>query len=230
MATSVFITGANRGLGLAYARHYSKAGCQVIASCRHPDQASELAQLDNVTVHALDVSDEAQIAALGARLSASPIDILINNAGVVGGTYAEQALSAGSGSEAWLESFRINTIAPLRVVEALLPSLKAGQQKKIINMSSIVSCLTKPIVGGMYYYRSTKAGLNGITVSLAIDLKDEGFTVIAAHPGHVATDMGGADAPLQAEDSIEALTGIIDKLTAADNGKFFCFDGSEFNW
>jgi NAD(P)-dependent dehydrogenase (short-subunit alcohol dehydrogenase family) len=230
MSATVLITGSNRGLGLAYAKHYANSGYQVIATCRSPDQATELAQLENVTVYAMDVSDEAQIAALGAQLSDTPIDILVNNAGVVGGSFMDQNLASGASSDAWIESFKINTIAPLRVVEAFLPSLRAGQQKRIVNMSSIVSCMTNPAMGGMYQYRSTKGGLNGITVGLSIDLKEEGFTVIAVHPGFVATDMGGPDAPIQPSDSVNGLTSIIDKLSTADNGKFYCFDGSEFNW
>lgn len=230
MTSTVLITGSNRGLGLAYAKHYASSGYQVIATCRNPGEAEQLSQLDNVTVYAMDVSDEAQIAALGAQLKDSPIDILINNAGVVGGSFTDQGLASGAGSEAWIESFKINTIAPLRVVEAFLPSLRAGQQKKIVNMSSIVSCMTNPAMGGMYQYRSTKGGLNGITVGLSMDLKAEGFTVIAVHPGFVATDMGGPDAPIQPEESVAALTGIIGKTSTDDNGKFYCFDGTEFQW
>jgi len=230
MPATVLITGANRGLGLSYAKHYANAGYQVIACCRNPEQAAELSSLANTRVYAMDVSDEKQIAALGKQLGDTAIDILINNAGVVGGSFAEQSLAAGASSDAWLEAFKINTIAPLRVVEAFLPSLRAGQQKKIINMSSIVSCMTHPVMGGMYHYRSTKAGLNGITVGLSLDLKEEGFIVTAVHPGFVATDMGGPDAPVQPDDSIKALVEIIERLSATDNGKFYCFDGSEFNW
>ena len=229
MANSILITGAIRGIGAALTEHYSAAGWQVYAACRNPEKAGAIAELPGVELLKLDVEHEASIAALGELLKRKPIDVLINNAGILGGGYVEQSFG-GTDTEAWLQAFRVNTIAPLRMVEALIASLENGQAKKIINISSIVASMTTPLFGGMYHYRSSKAGLNSITVGLATDLAEKGISVASVHPGRVATDMGEPDAPINPQQAAVYIGAIVDKLDIDCSGKFFSYDGSEIAW
>jgi len=229
MANSILITGAIRGIGAALTKHYSAAGWQVYAACRSPEKAGAIAELPGVELFKLDVENEKSIASVGEQFAEKPIDVLINNAGILGSGYVEQSFGGGD-TEAWVQAFRVNTIAPLRMVEALIASLETGQAKKVINISSIVASMTTPLFGGMYHYRSTKAGLNSITVGLATDLAEKGISVASIHPGRVATDMGEPDAPINPQQAADYIGAIVDKLNIDCSGKFFSYDGSEVAW
>lgn len=229
MTNSILITGAIRGIGAALTEYYSAAGWQVYAACRSPEKAGAIAELTGVELLKLDVEDESSIAAVGEQLAGKPLDVLINNAGVLGSGYVEQSFGGGD-TEAWLQAFRVNTVAPLRMVEAVISSLEQGQAKKVINISSIVASMATPLFGGMYHYRSTKAGLNSITVGLATDLAEKGISVASIHPGRVATEMGEADAPISPQQAAEYIGAIVDKLNVDCSGSFFSYDGSEVAW
>ncbi len=229
MANSVLITGAIRGIGAALTGYYSKAGWHVYATCRSPEKAGAIAELTGVELFKLDVENEKSIVSLGEQFADKPVDVLINNAGVLGGGYVEQSFG-GTDSEAWMQAFRVNTIAPLRMTEALITSLEKGQAKKVINISSIVASMATPLFGGMYHYRSTKAGLNSITVGLATDLAEKGISVASIHPGRVATEMGEPDAPINPQQAASYIAAIVDKLNIECSGKFFSYDGSEVAW
>ena len=224
----VLITGANRGLGLEFARQYAAEGWQVLATVREPDRAEALAALPGaVTLLPLEVASADSVAALAEQLEGQPVDVLINNAGIYGphgdrpGTFDYVA---------WQQVLVTNTLGPLRVTEALLPNLRAGRQKKIIAISSLMGSMTDNTGGGSYAYRSSKAGLNAAMKSLGIDLKREGFIVAILNPGWVRTDMGGPAAPLEARNSIAGMRRVIDRLTEEDSGRFLNHDGHELPW
>lgn len=225
---TVLITGANRGLGLEFARQYAGDGWRVHAACRDPDGAADLKTVaGEVSVHKLDVGAPDQIAALADDLDGTPIDLLLNNAGVYG------PRSYGFGDidyDAWMETLRINTLAPLRVAEAFVGNVVASGQKKLVAVSSKVASIGDNTGGGGYIYRASKAALNAAMKSLAIDLAGRGVLSCVLHPGWVRTDMGGSGGLIDTPESVTAMRAVIDRLDAATSGRFFNYDGSEIPW
>ena len=228
---NVFITGANRGIGLELARQYAEAGDRVFATCRTPGAADSLNALakgsgGRLTVHALDVGDGASIAACGKLVGDTAIDILINNAGILGG--ATQTLEAID-FDAWTHAFKVMTIGPFRMVQTLLPNLKAAAAPKVMTVTSQLAASTWPF-GGSYAYSSAKAGVNKVMQILAKDLKAQNITVSMVHPGWVKTDMGGAGADITPQDSAAGIRAVIAGLTPETSGKFYKWNGEIHPW
>ena len=222
---TVLITGANRGIGLELARQYAEAGWRVIGTARKPDQANALTGI-GAEAMALDVADQTSVERLAHALTDQPIDVLINNAG-------RQPLFwslADIDFDEFETVLRINTIGPVRVVRALLPNLRAGALRKVINVSTNLSSMAGNDEGGFYVYRESKAALNMFTRSLAAELGPEGFTCIVLHPGWVRTDMGGPDASLDAKESVVGIRRVIDDLRPTDNGSFWTYAGERMEW
>ena len=230
MAT-VLITGANRGIGLELARAYAGGGDRVFAACRKPADAEALNALaagsnGAVSVHALDVADGASVAALAASLAGVAIDILINNAGVIGGP--RQSL-ADTDFDAWADALAIMTIGPFRVAQALLPNIEASAGAKVMTVTSQMGASTWPF-GGTYAYVSAKAGVNSVMRALAIDLKPKGIIVSLVHPGWVKTDMGGAGADITPQESAVGIHKVIAGLTLETTGTFYKWNGDIHPW
>ncbi|MDH3594985.1 MAG: SDR family oxidoreductase [Rhodospirillales bacterium] len=224
---SALITGANRGIGLAFARSFAADGWQVYGCCRQPDKARELKDLaGEVTVHRLDVTDGLQVAGLARELAGQPVDILLNNAGI----YGSRAGFGETDFEVWPQVFQVNVMAPLRLAERFVEQVAQSDRKLIVNISSRMGSIAENSSGGGYVYRSSKAALNMVARSLSIDLAGRGITVVMFHPGWVQTDMGGANAAVTAGESVAGMRAVIERLTPADNGRFFTHDGGEIQW
>ncbi len=224
---TVVITGANRGIGLSLAKNYLALGWQVHATYRSESSSLELLELEgnNLTCHPLDITDYQGLSEFANSLPA--IDLLINNAGY----YGPKGYGFGNTDvDEWRKVFEINTIAPLKLAEALYPNLQKGQLKKIACLSSKVGSMTENTSGGGYIYRSSKAALNSVVKSLSNDLTAEGFTVLALHPGWVQTEMGGPNAILSTPESAKGLYKVIESRELTDSGKFFNYDGTEIPW
>jgi NAD(P)-dependent dehydrogenase (short-subunit alcohol dehydrogenase family) len=219
------VTGANRGIGLAFAKQLSQRGDRVIATARQPEKARELGEL-SVRVEPLDVSDEESVARLAHRLDGERVDVLVNNAGIG---------EAGPGiarlkMEDLERAFRVNAIGPLDVTRALLPNLRAGRRRLVVSLSSGLGSVSGNREGGWYAYRAAKAALNQLTRTMAAELRNEGFTFVVMSPGWVRTDMGGAGAPLSADDSVAAMLRVIDRLSPSDTGRFLDQKGRAVEW
>lgn len=231
MSATVLITGANRGIGLELTRQYLAEGAQVFAACRQPEQATELNRLaesasGRLHVHPLDVSDPDNIQGLRKAISA-PIDVLFNNAGI----YGQQPSEFGATDvDAWTQAMRINVFAPMKMMEAFADLVATSEQKKIINMSSKMGSMADNGSGGSYVYRSSKAALNCISVSAAIDLKSKGITVVAMHPGWVKTDMGGANALIDTQTCVTGIRKVVAGLTPDQAGQFIAYSGDKIPW
>ena len=224
---TVLITGANRGIGLEFARSFAAEGWSVHACCRQPDKASALkAVAGEVAVHRLDVTNGLQVAGLARELADQPLDLLLNNAGI----YGPRTGFAQTDYDEWTPVFQVNTMAPLRMAERFVAQVARSERKLIANISSKMGSIGDNARGGSYIYRSSKAALNMIVKSLSVDLAGRGIAVVAFHPGWVQTDMGGPEAALTAADSVAGMHAVIDRLGPADNGKFFNYDGSEIPW
>jgi len=219
------VTGGNRGLGLAFARGLAGRGDRVIATARRPEKAKALAALP-VRVETLDVADDSSIEALARALSGEPVDVLINNAAIG---------EAGPGiarvkSEDLKRAIRVNATGPLAVTQALLPNLRAGRRRLVVNLSSGLASISGNDSGGWSAYRASKAALNQLTRTFAAELAGEGFTFILISPGWVRTDMGGSGATLSPDESVAAMLQVLDRLGPKDTGRFYDQRGKTVSW
>lgn len=225
---TVFITGANRGLGLEYARQYADDGWRVIATCRDPGSANDLSSLaGDIEIHALDVTDHGQVQSLAKNLRKDAIDLLLNNAGIYG---PRPSKLGGIEYDAWEEVMRINVMAPMKVCECFRDHVGASDLKKIAIMSSKMGSMGDNESGASYTYRSSKAALNAAMKSLAVDLKPRGIAVAILHPGWVRTDMGGPSGLIDAPESVAGLRQVIENLSLENTGRFYNYDGTEIPW
>jgi len=239
----VVVTGANRGLGLEFARQLAAAGDEVVATARHPKTADELNKLAStsggrVTVVRLDVGDPADLEAaalhIGERFDA--VDVLINNAGIWAAPdqpdRASGGLLADLRPEAVTEVLRINAVAPLMVTQALAPRLAAARRAVVLNLSSWLGSLEGAARQGRanLAYGMSKAALNMLTRRLAVELADQGTIVVSMSPGWVATDMGGPSAPLEPPESVKGMLNVLDALTPAQSGSFLDHAGAVMPW
>ena len=229
---SALITGANRGLGLEFARQYLADGWQVYAACRNPASASELRRLADdsdrrLRILAMDVTDPASIQATAGELDGQAIDVLINNAGIIG----PRGQSIGNiDYEAWAEVLAVNSMGPMRVSEAFVEHVARSDRKLIVTLTSGMGSIGDNTSGGSVVYRSSKAAVNMVTRSLAVDLAPRGITCVVVNPGWVRTDMGGPSARLEAAESVNALRRLIATLGPEQSGKFFNHTGREYPW
>ena len=224
-AETVLITGANRGLGLEFAKQYSAEGWTVIGTARRPEAADALNALD-VRVLQLDVTDPDSVANLAAELNGEAIDLLINNAGILP--------RANSVSDLDIDSFElvlaVNTTGPVRVTQALLPHVKRSDGKKIIHITSQLGSIGNNANGGFYGYRESKAALNMFNRSLAAELRSQNITCVVIHPGWVQTDMGGPNATLTPPVSVAGMRKVIAAVGTADSGSFLDYAGEQLPW
>jgi NAD(P)-dependent dehydrogenase (short-subunit alcohol dehydrogenase family) len=229
---SALITGANRGLGLEFARQYLADGWQVYAACRDPNSASELGRLADASdaklhILALDVTDPASVKGAAVKVDGQAIDLLVNNAGIGG---ARGQTIGNIDYEAWAKVLDVNTMGPMRVSEAFVDHVAKSERKLIVSLTSGMGSLADNTSGGSIAYRSSKAAVNMVMRSLAIDLASRGITCVVVNPGWVQTDMGGPHATLTPAASVTALRRLIETLGPAQSGKFFNYDGHEYAW
>ncbi len=234
---TMLVTGASRGLGLEMVRQYGAEGWRIHACARSPDAATELAALaagsaGAITVHTLDVGKPEQIAALAAELAGTPIDMLVNNAGVLGHAIERQEPGAFGtiDYDNWMQVHAINTMAPLMVAEAFVDHVAASEMKLMFFMSTRMGSITVLDEGNFYPYRSSKAALNLLVKAISIDLAARGVRTLAVHPGWVSTDMGSAAAPVTPPESIAGIRRVVAAYGADETGRFFQYDGEELPW
>lgn len=229
--TTILITGANRGIGLELARQYAKDGAEVIAAVRDPEKAKALNDIAHASggklrVVALDVREPASIAKLKTALGDQPIDILINNAGISGPKVQD---SEHVEPEGFLDTFRVNSVAPMLVAQAFHANLKRGRDKKLVTVTSMMGS-TAGHFGGMYAYRASKAAVNNLMHGLSKEWAKDGISIGILHPGWVRTDMGGPNAAVAVEDSAKGLRQRIAELGAANSGTYRDYANQELAW
>ncbi|HEY0229735.1 MAG TPA: SDR family oxidoreductase [Dokdonella sp.] len=227
----VLVTGANRGLGLEFTRQLLRKGERVIATCRQPGRALELTRLagehpGHLTVLPLTLPEARSIADLAREIEALNfvVRLLINNAGltIAGERFGTIEL------EGLRNAFVANAAGPFLLTQALAPSLVDGA--KVVNLSSRLGSIT--LTDALYTpsYAISKSALNMAGKLLSIALAEHKGIVVAISPGWVRTDMGGANAPLEAADSVASMLGVIERLGAGDSGKFLSHEGAEIPW
>lgn len=218
--STVLITGASRGIGLELARLLHARGDTVIATSR--SSSPELDALD-VRQERLDVTDQDSVDALAKRLDKERIDTLINNAGVLHGDTLDRL-----DFDQITQQIQVNTLGPLRVTAALRRRLRTGSKVAII--TSRMGSISDNDSGGAYGYRLSKAAVNAVGRSLAIDLGRDGISVVLLHPGFVRTDMTGGRGNWDAPDAAAALIERIDELNADNAGRFLHANGEPLPW
>jgi NAD(P)-dependent dehydrogenase (short-subunit alcohol dehydrogenase family) len=249
LASTVLVTGANSGIGLEFTKEYAAKGWTVIATHRRDDTPETLkalrAKYPKLRVEKMDVTNRDQVRALADKLKGTPIDVLINNAGVfVLGGKDGQWNNAGAHYEGQMfgtfdyEQFdtfmKTNVAGPAMVTEAFAPLVKASQQKKIVNISSENGQITgKPLCCGIMWYRTSKAALNKLMIQVAEVLKKDGVTVILLNPGAVRVEkQKDLEFPgmIEPSKSVAGMIATIDRVTLADAGKFLQYNGSPQPW
>lgn len=230
---SVLATGCDRGIGLEWVRQYAEANWRVYATCRRPAEADALhAAADakpNISVHRLDVTRADEVAALAAELQGQSIDVLVNNAGV----YLEKFVPDEPlhiSSEDWALTFAVNTMAPVRITEAFVEHLSAGERRLVVATSSHMGSIADIDAPGSYYYRSSKAALNAAMKGVAAALRPRGIGVLVMHPGWVKTRMGGPGARITVQESVAGMRQLVDAFTLKQSGRFLRYDGVELPW
>jgi NAD(P)-dependent dehydrogenase (short-subunit alcohol dehydrogenase family) len=222
---TVLVTGANRGIGLELVRQLRAQGHQVIGTARNPAEASELKETGAMLV-SLDVADSNSVRAMAEKLKGQKIDLLINNAGIMG--HSAKSFAETDFDEV-ITTFDVNSLGPMRVTQALLPNLMAGKGKTVVQISSTMGSITNN-GGGYYGYRASKSALNMLNKSLALELADMGITSIVLHPGWVQTRLGGAGAAITTQESVSGMLLVIDGLGPEDTGRFLDYQGKELPW
>jgi NAD(P)-dependent dehydrogenase (short-subunit alcohol dehydrogenase family) len=221
---TVVITGATRGIGRELAQLYLADGAAVVVGNRSP--SPHLVGL-GAEEHALDVSDAASVAAFAKALDGRPVDILINNAGIFG---PDRQSTSDMDFEGFAETLAINTMGPLRVTQALWPSLRLADAGKVAVITSRMGALSNVAMSHKVAYRASKAAVNKIVQCLAIDMKADGISVASIHPGWARTDMGGPDGEIEPIESATGIKALIGKLTVGNTGQLWNYDGTNMTW
>ena len=224
--SNILIIGANRGLGLEFAKQYSELGHHIFATTRDKSKSDQLVAIANTTVLELDLNEDKSIDSFIDEMSSIKIDILIHNSGI----FRDEQLSEDLEIDAWMNEMRINAITPIIVARKLKQNVLEGKDKKIIFISSQMGSIDDNYSGRFYFYRSSKSALNSAAKSLAIDWKDKNISVLMLHPGWVKTDMGGESAKLEIPDSIQRMIQVISDLNLETSGSFVNYEGNKLEW
>ena len=228
----ILVTGANRGLGLELVKKFLKNNEKVICTTRNISKSKELILCkkkynDNLEICELDLLDKESPNILSNFLGNEPIDLFINNAGVIG--HSAQHFKSVSLNH-WLDVLKVNLIAPLLITQSIIKNIEKSSERKIYFISSKVGSIEDNKSGGMYIYRSSKTALNQVVKSLSIDLKPLGISVISLHPGWVRTEMGGPNALISVEESVNGMVDVISNTSIINSGQFINYDGTRLPW
>ncbi|MCY4157248.1 MAG: SDR family oxidoreductase [Gammaproteobacteria bacterium] len=236
MSSTVMITGANRGLGLEFARQYAADGWRVLATYRNPADSAQLLEMagqSNIEAFQLDVSDFDAIAALAEELGDESIDIFLSNAGLFGpkpGAESDLRQSFGHIDYGILRQvLTVNTLAPLKCAEAFVEHIARSEQRKFVALSSIEGSISRAR-RDLYAYRPSKAALNMVTRLLSGDLRPRGITVASICPGWVKTRMGGELAKLELTPAIADFRALVARLALSDSGSFIESPGNPLQY
>lgn len=221
---TVFITGCDTGLGVEFARQYAADNWRVIATCLDPDTARATVDIaGDVTVRKLDMADEAAIERIAADLRGEAIDVLLSNAGIG----RPHPPFGATDYEKWRRILEVNLIGPMKLAESFVEHVAASECKVMAFVSSRMGSIGLNLTGGSYAYRSSKAGLNAVVKSLAVDLGPRQICCLALHPGWAKTEPG---ARVEVDDSVAGMRGVIFRASRHHTGSFLTYDDQPLPW
>ena len=234
---TVFVTGANRGLGYEHVKQYAHKGWKVIACAREPGSAIDLQKLDaeygdNFIIEQLDVIDHLRIEELAEKHRDTAIDILINNAGTTGPLGVPGSMEYmkidGMDYQIWRDILEVNVLSPFKIATAFRNNIAASEKKILIMMSSDLGSVEQNSFGGFYSYRASKSALNIISKGMSVDWQD--ITIIALAPGWCKTYLGGEEAEIHPDDSVKDQQEMFEKIVSNNSGMFLDRFGKEVPW
>lgn len=239
-AATVLITGANQGIGLEFAKEYAEQGWTVIATHRRAETPEALTRLltqypKTFIVERMDVTDLAMIDAVAAKYKGRPIDVLLNNAGIVADLENPKPQMFGSLDYPLFDEFmHTNVRGPLKISEAFFANVKASDQKRIIMISSLAGSSTGSTAkAGRIYYRSSKAALNMAMLNIAQATRADGIVAVSIHPGGVNVEKLAKFSRtdfMPTTESVSSMIKVIAGLKPSDSGKFLDWKGEEQPW
>ncbi len=221
MSKKIVITGANRGIGLSFSKYYQQRGDQVYGVCRQ--SSPELDASGATVINGIDVANDTDINKMAQQLEGVKVDLLINNAGILG-----DEVLGNINYDSIQTQFNINTLAPLKITEALLGNFAANG--KLAMITSRMGSITDNDSGGRYGYRMSKAALNAAAMSLAHDLGRREVAVGVYHPGYVQTDMVNGNGDISPDEAAMRLAQLIEKLDLDNSGTFWHSNGEVLPW
>lgn len=236
LASTVLITGSSRGIGFEFARQYADKGWTVIATCRNPAGAHALnalaAEQPNIIIEQLDVTDHGMIDALAKKYQDTPIDVLLNNAGINPG---QQPQTFGAiDYDVYHRIIATNTTGPLKMAEAFVGHVAASEHKKIMTLTSGLGSLNaaERFPGILVPYRISKAGVNMAMLVISRAVKGRGIVVGTLEPGIVDTDQAaGMNVPkMSPEQAIAAMITVIENFDADTSGLIYRYTGERAAW
>lgn len=226
MSRTILITGAGRGIGRAMTEQLLATGATVHATARSDAALSELEGLGAIT-HRVDVTRSQDIAALKQALGDTPIDVLINNAGIIG---PDRQSPGDVDLDGWRLTMEVNMIAPYQVINTLADNVAASTEKKVVIISSRMGSVSETTSPDRMVYRSSKAAVNMVAQCMALTLQPRGIHVIPVHPGWVSTDMGGSAAPVTPPQSAAGILKLVDRMGPDMPMKLWNFEGDAFDF
>jgi NAD(P)-dependent dehydrogenase (short-subunit alcohol dehydrogenase family) len=221
---TAFITGCDTGLGVEFARQYAADGYRVIATCLDPETAASTRAIKgNIAVKKLDVGDHRAVERMAAELAGDAIDILVSNAGI-----GRPHPPFGQTDYAnWRRILEVNLIGPMKLAETFVEHVARSEMKVMAFVSSRMGSIGLNLTGGSYAYRSSKAGLNAVVKSLAVDLAPRGICCLALHPGWAKTEPG---ARVEVDASVAGMRGVIFRASRHYTGSFLTYDDQPLPW
>jgi NAD(P)-dependent dehydrogenase (short-subunit alcohol dehydrogenase family) len=231
---TIFITGANRGIGLELTRQLLNAGNKVLAGCRNPEKADSLRSLQGefkeLEILGLSVDDENSVLSCFGKLESEnrKIDLLFNNAGIIDWSDLNEVTK-----ESLEKVYRTNLIGALMVLRSAIPCLRKSSDSLVVNLSSRLGSISlrgNTQLGGAIAYQCSKAALNMLTKQASIDLAPLGIRVISLSPGWVKTEMGGFEAKYEVSDSVRLMLETLENRNSGESGIFLGEDGAEISW